>query len=201
MFCREPGAGRSVDHAAATTSLTPSHIAQSKKIAHRTGPAGSVRQQMFRALCRVLAASGRARLGAEVFLELVRNVFPVVCVGRWLAFSSDVGPNVRILAVDFYALFSLRLGIRDDRFYRTLGFAHAAIDALVRMDHQHVLAGVEAVDGADLDAVHVLALDADLCNDVGHASGPPERCGASSPARPSRASARFRAAPISTSCT
>src|SRR3546814_15622798 len=36
------------------------------------------------------------------------------------------------------------------------------------MDHQHVLALVEAVDGADLHAVHVLALDAGFGDDVGH---------------------------------
>jgi len=44
-----------------------------------------------------------------------------------------------------------------------------AVDALVGVDHQHVLALVEAVDGADLDAVHVLALDAVFGDDVGHA--------------------------------
>ena len=34
----------------------------------------------------------------------------------------------------------------------------AAIDALVRMDDEEVLALIEAVDRADLDAVHVLSL-------------------------------------------
>jgi hypothetical protein len=36
------------------------------------------------------------------------------------------------------------------------------------MDHQHVLAGVKAVNGTNLDAIHVLALDAILRDDVGH---------------------------------
>jgi hypothetical protein len=36
------------------------------------------------------------------------------------------------------------------------------------MDDEHVLAFVEAVDGADLDAIHVLALDAILGDDIGH---------------------------------
>ena len=44
----------------------------------------------------------------------------------------------------------------------------SAVDAFVRVDHQHVLALVETVHGADLDAVHILALDAVLGDDIGH---------------------------------
>ncbi len=36
------------------------------------------------------------------------------------------------------------------------------------MDHEHVLALVEAIHGANFHAVHVLALDAILDDDVGH---------------------------------
>jgi hypothetical protein len=36
------------------------------------------------------------------------------------------------------------------------------------MDDQHVLALVEAVHGADLDAVGIFALDAGFSDDVGH---------------------------------
>jgi hypothetical protein len=36
------------------------------------------------------------------------------------------------------------------------------------MDDEHVLALVEAVHRADLDAIHILALDAVLGDDVGH---------------------------------
>jgi len=36
------------------------------------------------------------------------------------------------------------------------------------MDDEHVLAGVEAVDQANLYAVHILALDTVLGDDVGH---------------------------------
>ena len=48
------------------------------------------------------------------------------------------------------------------------GLAHAAIDALIGMDDEHVLALVEAVDRADLHAIHVLALDAVVGDDEGH---------------------------------
>jgi hypothetical protein len=37
------------------------------------------------------------------------------------------------------------------------------------MNDEHVLAFIEAIDGADLDAIHVFALDAILGNDVCHA--------------------------------
>jgi hypothetical protein len=36
------------------------------------------------------------------------------------------------------------------------------------MDDQHVLALVEAVDGTDLHAIHLLALDAVVGDDEGH---------------------------------
>jgi hypothetical protein len=36
------------------------------------------------------------------------------------------------------------------------------------MDHQHVLAFVETVHGANFHAIHVLAFDAIVGNDVGH---------------------------------
>jgi hypothetical protein len=46
----------------------------------------------------------------------------------------------------------------------------AAKDAiLVGVDDEHVLALVEAIDRADLDAIGVFALDAGFIDDVGHA--------------------------------
>ena len=60
------------------------------------------------------------------------------------------------------------LGVRKDRLRRTFRNANPTIDAFVRMDDQHVLALVEAIDGAHLDTIGVLALDAGLSDDVGH---------------------------------
>src|SRR5215471_17781419 len=51
---------------------------------------------------------------------------------------------------------------------RALGLAHPAVDALVGVDDEHVLALVEAVDRAYLDAIGVLALDAAVVDDIGH---------------------------------
>jgi hypothetical protein len=62
------------------------------------------------------------------------------------------------------------LGVRLDRVDWTFGFAHAAIDAFIRVNHKHVLALVEAVHGAHFDAVHGFAANAALVNDVGQLS-------------------------------
>jgi hypothetical protein len=40
------------------------------------------------------------------------------------------------------------------------------------MNDEHVLTFVEAIDGADLDAIGVFALDAFFIDDVGHGSVP-----------------------------
>src|SRR5476651_1140136 len=61
-----------------------------------------------------------------------------------------------------------RLAVRDDRLDRAFGLADPAIDAFVGVDDQHVLAFIEAVDGTNLDAIHVLAADAGLGDDISH---------------------------------
>jgi hypothetical protein len=50
------------------------------------------------------------------------------------------------------------------------------------MDHKHILALVEAIHGADFDAIHVFALDAVFDDDIGHDHFP-SRANAASPAR------------------
>ncbi len=60
------------------------------------------------------------------------------------------------------------VAISEDGFGRTLGHANAAVDALVGMNDEHILADIEAVDGTHLDAIHVFAFDAVVGDDVGH---------------------------------
>src|SRR5262249_57961651 len=43
------------------------------------------------------------------------------------------------------------------------------------MDDEHILALVEAVHGADLDAIHVFAFDTGFVDDVSHCSSGPAR--------------------------
>ena len=69
-------------------------------------------------------------------------------------------------------LYSAHFSGRSDSgkiaFVRAHGHARPAVDALVGVDGEQVGALVEAVDGAHLDAVGVLALDAPFSDDVGH---------------------------------
>src|SRR5712692_7035112 len=98
-------------------------------------------------------------------LELVLHVLPLVGVpGRGLHVGDD-RPDPGELGVQRGKLLLL---LGQDRVHRALGDAHGAIDAFVRVDHQHVRPLVEAIDGADIDAVGVLALDAALGDDTSH---------------------------------
>src|SRR5215475_5806854 len=98
---------------------------------------------------RLVAGS---RVGGELRLELVGHVLP----------------DFRKISVELEEVLQPRLGVRLDRVDWAFGFAHAAIDALVRMDNEHVLALVEAIHRAHLDAVHVFALNATFDDDVSH---------------------------------
>jgi len=52
------------------------------------------------------------------------------------------------------------VGVRENRFDRTLGHARIAIDACVRVDVEAVRQFMECLDGADGGAVGVLAINA-----------------------------------------
>ncbi len=70
--------------------------------------------------------------------------------------------------VKFCPLFGASIRIWNDGASGAFGFANAAIDALVGIDDEHILAFIEAIDGANLDAIHIFAKDAGIGNDVGH---------------------------------
>src|SRR6202020_1028116 len=114
---------------------------------------------------RSVAGPGSRR---KIFLELAFFALELLGVGRGILLLGNIWPGFGIFGVHFKPLFEPRLGIRLDRVGGTFGLAHAAIDALVRMDDQHVFALVKAIDGADLDAVGVFAFDAGFSDDVSH---------------------------------
>src|SRR5687768_2713885 len=114
---------------------------------------------------KLLALPGLRR---KVLLELAGDFLPRVGIRRRGALARDVRPLDREIGVQLEPLLGLRVGVGQDRLRRALGLAHAAVDALVGMDHEHVLALVEAIHRAHLDAVHVLALDAVFGDDVSH---------------------------------
>ena len=106
----------------------------------------------------------------EVFGEFVRFANKGVGIrGRGLL-GRDIGPSLGILAIEVEPTIELRLGVRLDGVDGAFRLADAAIDAFVRMDDQHVRALVKAIYGADLDAIHVFALNANFRDDVSHRS-------------------------------
>ena len=80
----------------------------------------------------------------------------------------NIWPRLGVLAVDLQPFLKTRLGIRLDGIGRAFRLADAAIDAFVRMNHQHVLSLVEAVYRADLNAIGIFAFDAGFSDDVSH---------------------------------
>src|SRR5712691_1902097 len=130
-------------------------------------------RQALRRKRGLIAASG---LGREV-LELALDAVPLLGIGRRFLLDRDIGPGFRVFGVEGQPLLKARLGIGLDRLGRAFGFADAAIDALVRMDDEHVLALVEAIDGAHLHAVQVFALYAVFSDDIGHGLAPAPRFG------------------------
>src|SRR3989442_10951428 len=99
-------------------------------------------------------AGSAARLGAEELLVLALDASPLVGVlGRGLL-AGDIGPARGVLAVHLEPLLGHGLAVRNDRLDRAFRLAHPAIDAFVGVDDQHVLAFVEAIDRAHLDAIH-----------------------------------------------
>ena len=105
---------------------------------------------------------------AEIFVEFVGLTDKGVSVGgRWLL-GRDVGPSFGILAVDVEPTIKARLGVGLDGVDRAFRLADPAIDALVGMNDEHILALVEAVHRAHFDAIGVFALDANFSDDVSH---------------------------------
>src|SRR3546814_9830387 len=77
------------------------------------------------------------------------------------------------MAHSFRAGRSSDVGFWHDRLGGAVGFANAGVDALVRIDDEHILALIETVDGAHLDAVHIFAPDAGIGDDIGHGLSAP----------------------------
>src|SRR5262249_54003038 len=73
-----------------------------------------------------------------------------------------------VRTVQLYPFLGTGLRIRDDRVDRAFRLAYPTIDTFVRVDDKHVLAFVEAIDGADLHAIHVFAADACFGHHIGH---------------------------------
>src|SRR5690348_7359791 len=106
----------------------------------------------------------RARLRIEE-LHLIGLTVPLLGVGWGVLLNRDVGPGLGVLGVQFEPLFQAGLGIGLDGVDRAFRLADTTVDALVRVDDEHVGALVEAVDRTNLHAVGVLTFDAVIVDD------------------------------------
>src|SRR5258708_32672957 len=100
-------------------------------------------------------------------MEVCPAPLPLLGVGRGRFFDRNIWPDFRVFRIQRQPFLKPRLRIGLDRVDRALRLAHPAIDALVRVDDEHVLALVEAVNGAHFDAVHGFAANTTLVDDVG----------------------------------
>src|SRR5579863_4863239 len=95
-----------------------------------------------------LAAAG---IGGEELLVLALNRLPLIRVFRIGLLAGDVRPGGGVFSIELQPPLRLGFAIGNDRLHRAFGFAHPAIDALVGMDDEHVLALIETIDRAHLD--------------------------------------------------
>jgi hypothetical protein len=89
-------------------------------------------------------------------------------VGWRVALYRDVWPFGGVFSVDLQPLVEARLSIRFNGVGGAFGLANTAVNAFIRMDHQHVFALVKAIHGADFNTVHKFAFDAVFGDDIGH---------------------------------
>jgi len=92
-----------------------------------------------------------------------------VCVGKGRSFGCEVRPFIRLLPIQLEPFLQAGLWIGFDGIDGAFRLAHAAVDALVGVNDEHVLAFIETIDGAYLDAIGVFALDAFVVDNIGHA--------------------------------
>ena len=100
-------------------------------------------------------------------MELIRLSFPFCGICRRLAFDRYIGPDFRVVSVELEPFLDPDLGVRLDRFHRTFRLAYPTVDTFVGMNDEHVFALVETINGAKLHAIHELALDARVIDDIG----------------------------------
>src|ERR1700730_17841487 len=114
---------------------------------------------------RSVASAGLRR---KIFLEFPFHAFEILGVRRGFLFLGDIRPALGVFGVHFEPLLQTGLGVRLDGVSRALRLTDAAIDALVGMNNQHVVALVKAIHGANFNTVSVFAFDAGFSDDVSH---------------------------------
>ena len=103
-----------------------------------------------------------------MLFEFIGGAVKLLGIGRGLPFDRDIRPDIRIVCIELKPLLQTGLGVGYDGFSRALRHAHAAIDAFIRMDDEHIIAFVEAIHRTHFDAIHVFAFDAIIGDDKSH---------------------------------
>src|SRR5262249_5852610 len=113
--------------------------------------------------CRTKASCATASLLLLAFRALLGVLLFRYCLATRLQLR-------RLLGVELgeAAPLSGHVGFRENGFDRALGYAGLAVDAINRVDVEHLLPLVEAFDRADDDAVRIFAVMARLSNCVSH---------------------------------
>ncbi len=101
-----------------------------------------------------------AGTGREVKIKLPPNALELIGVGGCLpAIEGYVRPQRRVFFVECKPRFGARFVVKNNCINRACLDATSAIDTFARINDEHILALLECIDGADFNAVHVLALD------------------------------------------
>ena len=109
-------------------------------------------------------------------MEFVRLPLPLLRVRRGRFFDRNIWPDSCVFRIQRQPFLKPGFAISLDGIDGAFRFAYATVDAFVRMDDEHVLALVEAVHGAHLDAVHGFAANAAIVDDVGQLGVLPVDC-------------------------
>src|SRR5579875_744440 len=110
--------------------------------------------------------------GGEKACELVGNILPVIGICRRGSFAGEIWPLIGVSTVQLKPRGGSRVAIGHNRLSRAFWLADPAVDTLVGMDDQHVVARVKAVHRTNFDAVHIFALDARFGYHIGHCNAP-----------------------------
>src|SRR5581483_9878350 len=104
------------------------------------------------------------------FLLALRPFLRVLLFGD-MAFATGFFQRCGLLSIELSVLgpLSRDIGFGEDGFYRTLGHACLAIDAIHGVDVEHHVVLIEALDRADDDAIGVLAIVTGFATGVSHA--------------------------------
>ena len=100
--------------------------------------------------------------------HFIRHPFPGVGIFWRIALLQNDRPGLGVLAVEVNPARRRSLYIGQNGLSWAFWLADAAVNALVRMDDEHILAFIKAVHRADFDAILVLAADAGVGDNVGH---------------------------------